>query len=125
MEFRSREICNSVRIVKLVWCFVLLFLSLFVQPFSLHGQSAPKTSRKVMVRVQPDYPDFFKNGHFQGRVVAEATVLPNGNVSSIEVKSGNPMFAEFASKALMKWKYAPGPEKTVEEVTFNFSSTPD
>ena len=93
-------------------------------PDSVLAQAAAKTARKVVTQVNPDYPDFFRNGHFQGRIVAEATVLPNGSVSNVEIKAGNPMFATFASKALMKWKYAPGPDKTVEEVIFNFNSTP-
>lgn len=80
--------------------------------------------RKVVTRVEPQYPDFFRSGHFEGRIVAEATVQPNGSVSNVEIKAGNPMFASFASKALMKWKFAPGPDKTVEEVVFNFATTP-
>lgn len=87
------------------------------------AQTAAKTARKIVLRFEPEYPDFFRNGHFEGRIVAEATVLPNGSVSSVDIKAGNPMFASFASKALMKWKYAPGPDKTVEQVIFNFSST--
>jgi outer membrane biosynthesis protein TonB len=73
--------------------------------------------------VEPQYPEFFRNGHFEGRILATATVQPNGNVSNVEIKAGNPMFATFAAKALMKWKYAPGPDKTLEEVVFNFHST--
>jgi outer membrane biosynthesis protein TonB len=92
-------------------------------PDSALAQALGKTARKVLTQVTPDYPDFFRNGHFQGRIVAEATVLPNGNVSNVDIKAGNPMFASFAAKALMKWKYAPGPDKTVEEVVFNFNST--
>jgi len=87
------------------------------------GETTSKTNRRVLQRFEPEYPDFFRNGHFEGRIVAEATVLPNGNVSNVEIKAGNPMFATFASKALMKWKFAPGFDKTVEEVIFNFSST--
>ncbi len=86
-------------------------------PAHVLAQAPAKNARKVLVRVEPEYPDFFRNGHFEGRVVAEATVLPNGNVSSVDIKGGNPMFAEFATKALMKWKYAPGPEQTVEQVS--------
>ena len=91
-------------------------------PDSALAQSRAKAAREIVTRVNPDYPDFFRNGHFEGRIVAEATVQPNGSVSSVEIKAGNPMFATFASKALMKWKYAPGPDKTVEEVIFNFNS---
>jgi len=115
---RCRSLYKFAQIKTLV-----LALLLFPVPSTvLHAQSPAKDSRKVLQRVEPEFPDFFRNGHFQGRVVAQATVLPSGTVSRVEIKSGNPMFAEFATKALMKWKYAPAPEKTVEEVTFNFNS---
>jgi outer membrane biosynthesis protein TonB len=121
MPYRGiRNLVRTGRFLSLV-ALILLFL---IPTASLFGETPAKSGRKVVVRVEPEFPDFFRNGHFQGRVVAEATVLPNGNVSSVDVKAGNPMFAEFASKALMKWKYAPAPEKTVEQVTFNFSSSP-
>jgi outer membrane biosynthesis protein TonB len=121
MPYRGiRSLARATRLVS----FVTLILLLLIPAASLFGETPAKNVRKVVVRVEPEFPDFFRNGHFQGRVVAEATVLPNGNVSSVDIKAGNPMFAEFASKALMKWKYAPAPEKTVEQVTFNFTSSP-
>jgi outer membrane biosynthesis protein TonB len=113
------------RVRALLLCSVALILVLSpTHPDSALAQASARMARKVLTQVSPEYPDFFRNGHFEGRIVAEATVLPNGSVSNVEVKAGNPMFATFASKALMKWKYAPGPDKTVEEVIFNFNSTP-
>jgi len=103
---------------------ILMLALLPVRPASVFGQSTAKTARKVVVRVEPNYPDFFRNGHFESRIVAAATVLPSGSVSNVEIKAGNPMLANFAAKALMKWKYAPGPDKTIEEVIFNFTTTP-
>lgn len=113
-----------VRLVSLARVFLLGLLFLLQLHSGITFAQAPeKPPRKVLLRVEPDYPDFFRNGHFESRIVAEATVLPNGNVSNVEIKAGNPMLATFASKALMKWKYAPGPDKTLEEVVFNFTST--
>lgn len=71
--------------------------------------------------VEPEYPAVLKRGNFQGQVRLEATVGPNGNVSKVDIKGGNPMLCEYASKAVMKWKYAPGPAETVESVVFNFN----
>ena len=36
--------------------------------------------------VEPDYPYILKNGHFEGQVRLEATVLPNGNVTKVEIE---------------------------------------
>jgi TonB family protein len=87
---------------------------------SLHAQNA-KVHRKVLVMTEPEYPAVLKQGHFQGQVRLAATVQANGNVSKVEIKGGNPMLSEYASKAVMKWKYAPGPAETVEDVVFNFN----
>jgi outer membrane biosynthesis protein TonB len=87
------------------------------------AQNAPpaKTKRKVVVMVEPDYPYILRNGHFEGQVRLEATVLPNGNVSKVEPKGGNPMLSQYAAQAVMHWKYAPGPAQTLEEVVFSFN----
>ena len=76
-----------------------------------------------MLMVEPEYPSVLKNGHFEGQVRLEATVLPSGAVSHVEPKGGNPMLSQYASQAVMKWKYAPGPAQTTEEVVFNFNSS--
>jgi TonB family protein len=71
--------------------------------------------------VQPDYPYILRNGHFEGQVRLQATVLPNGSVSKVEPKGGNPMLSQYAAAAVMKWKYAPGPAQTLEEAVFVFN----
>lgn len=99
-----------------------LLLCLVTTPY-LSAQSAPaKTHRKVVTMVEPEYPAILKNGHFEGQVRLEATVQPNGSVSKVDIKGGNPMLSQYASQAVMKWKYAPAPDKTVEEVVFNFNA---
>jgi len=123
MNFRGFAVFSSSPLRQLLLLVAFAITLSPVHPCPALAQTATKTSRKIVQRVEPDYPDFFRNGHFEGRIIAEATVLPNGTVSNVEVKAGNPIFANFAAKALMKWKYAPGPDKTVEEVIFNFSST--
>jgi TonB family protein len=89
----------------------------------LLAQSAPaKPHRKVLVMFDPEYPTIMKNGHFDGQVRLDATVSANGTVSKVEVKGGNPILAQCASQAVVRWKYAPAPAQTVEEVVFNFNS---
>ncbi len=108
--------------------FLLAFLTLVLclAPGSIPpatAQNAPpaKTKRKVIVMVEPDYPYILRNGHFEGQVRLEATVLPNGNVSKVEPKGGNPMLSQYAAQSVMHWKYAPGPAQTAEEVVFVFN----
>ncbi len=56
-----------------------------------------------------------------GLVRLSATVQPNGTVTQVEVRGGNPILAESAQAAVMKWKFAAGPNQTTEEVTLSFS----
>lgn len=100
----------------------LLACALLTPPPSLVAQNAAKPHRKVLVMIDPDYPDILKHGHFEGQVRLEATVAANGSVSKVEVKGGNPIFARYASEAVMRWKYVPAAAQTIEDVNINFNA---
>jgi TonB family protein len=87
----------------------------------LLAQNSSKSHRKVVVMIDPEYPAVLRNGRFEGQVRIDATVLANGAVSKVEVKGGNPALAQYASQAVLRWKYVPAAAQTVEEVTFNFN----
>lgn len=112
--------CKSVRLafaaVTLLFCLMPAGSSLFAQT------ATTKSGRKVVAEVKPEYPTYLKSIHIEGQVRLDAIVLPNGNVSKVEIRGGNPILAENAVKAVMKWKYAPAPSETVEEIRFTFSS---
>jgi len=122
MQRRSHRRRNLTAIrSRIVRTIFALFLSL--TPLAiLHsfGDNLDRPHRKVLVKVDPEYPEFLRSGRYEGYVVLEATVQPNGTVSNVEIKRGNPMLAQYATKAVQKWKYAPGPNQTVEEVSFHF-----
>jgi TonB family protein len=112
---------RATQTLSLVLLAVLLSLVFASAPHAL-AQDLSKSHRKILVMHQPDYPYVLTNGHFEGEVRLEATVLPNGTVAKVDSKGGNPMLAKYAMEAVMKWKYAPGPAQTVEEVSFKFNS---
>ncbi len=85
------------------------------------AQNSGKSARKVVVSVKPEYPETLKFAQIGGLVRLAATVQANGTVSQVEVRGGNPILAEKAQAAVMKWKYAPGPTQTVEEISVSFS----
>ncbi len=99
----------------------LSFCWIAASGLQLVAQTAPKPHRKVITMYDPEYPAIMKSGHFEGQVRLDVLVLPNGNVSKVEIRGGNPILAQYASQAVVRWKYAPGPDKTVEEVVFNFN----
>ena len=75
----------------------LLFCLMASSTPRLFAQDTAKTRRKVVVMTEPDYPYVLRNGHFEGQVRLAVTVLPNGSVSKVECKGGNPMLAQYAS----------------------------
>jgi TonB family protein len=86
------------------------------------GLFAQETShRKVVVRVNPEYPETLRIAQIGGLVRLSATVQPNGTVTQVDIRGGNPILAEKAQQAVMKWKYAPAASQTVEEVSLSFS----
>ncbi|MFZ0735233.1 MAG: energy transducer TonB [Candidatus Sulfotelmatobacter sp.] len=109
--------CISACAVSLIFCVLITV------PPAVQAQSTSKAAhRKIVAMIEPEYPPVLKNGHFEGQVRLDATVLANGAVSKVEIKGGNPMLCQYAAQAVMHWKYAPGPAQTVEEVVFNFNA---
>jgi TonB family protein len=117
------RLCRGCRLGA---AFALLLGLLGLLPGSfphLIAQDTAKTPRKVLVSYQPQYPDILEKGHFEGTVRLGVSVQANGNVSKVVAKGGNPMLARYAMEAVAKWKFAPAPTATVEEVSFHFSTS--
>jgi TonB family protein len=106
--------------IRLVALLTVVFLSLALTPAS-HAQKAAKSERKVLVSVKPDYSELLRHAQIGGLVRLKATVAADGKVTNVTVVGGNPILAESASAAVMKWKYAPASEQTVEEVSISFT----
>jgi TonB family protein len=74
------------------------------------AQSYETTSandRKLVTRVEPDYPDALKKLYIGGVVRVEVLVAPNGSVKSTKLLGGSPILGQSTMKAVKQWKYAP------------------
>ena len=89
-------------------------------PARVLAQDTP-VHRKVLVKVAPEYPDTLRIEQIGGVVRLSVTVKSDGTVTQAEIRGGNPILADRAQKAVMKWKYAAAPTQTVEEVGLSFS----
>lgn len=80
-----------------------------------------ESDRKVVSRVEPDYPETLKRLYIGGIVRVETTVAPNGTVENAELLGGNPVLGQSAMKAIKQWKYAPtnAKEKLIVKLTFD------
>jgi len=103
-------------------CFALIsVLALMTQIAPpLHAQT-DNHERKLVYRVEPDYPADLKRIGVGGYVRVDATISSTGTVEGATITGGNPILAEAAVKAIRKWKYEPLGSRTKVKVIFHFS----
>ena len=102
-----------------LWLLVLLS-SLSFTPPSLAQQDS-KTERKLITRIEPDYPPVLRMRQIGGTVKLQITITPKGAVEDTKVLGGNPILAESAVAAVKKWKYAAADAATTTTVSLDFN----
>jgi TonB family protein len=100
--------------------FLILFSALVAVPAGFGQQDQIESSRKIVNRVAPEYPQIARSINLRGNVKAEALVGPNGVVRSVEVRGGNPVLVRAAEAAIYKWKWAPASRETREPIEVKF-----
>jgi TonB family protein len=100
--------------------FLILLSALVAVPAGFSQQEQVESSRKIVNRVAPEYPQIARSINLRGNVKAEALVEPNGVVKSVEVKGGNPVLVRAAETAIYKWKWAPASRETREPIEVRF-----
>lgn len=86
------------------------------------GQSENGGARKLISRVEPEYPVILLGNHIGGTVRVKVTIAPNGKVEEAQLLGGNPILGEAAIAAVMKWIYTPGHSPTQTEVSIVFDA---
>ncbi len=88
----------------------------------LASQTQPNAvERKIVTRVEAEYPETLKRLYIGGVVRVEVVVGANGTVQTTELLGGNPILGQSAMKAIKQWKYAPAgaKEKLVVQLEFD------
>ena len=80
-------------------------------------------ARKVEYRAPPEYPALAERMNLKGTVQVQAMVGRDGTVKKVTLIGGHPVLAEAALQAVMKWKYEPAPQETIELVKVSFGDT--
>jgi TonB family protein len=78
--------------------------------------------RRLVIRVEPEYPETLKKLNIGGVVRLQVTISTNGNVERVELRGGNPILGESAMSAVKQWVYASSHSRTVVEVSISFDS---
>ena len=82
---------------------------------------AQETSRKVIARTAPSYPELAKKMHLSGKVRVEVVVNPAGSVTSAKLVGGNPVFESSAIEAVKQWKFEPAQNATKGVIILEFA----
>ncbi|MGP0020088.1 MAG: energy transducer TonB [Candidatus Sulfotelmatobacter sp.] len=100
----------------------LAFLLFRAMPLPLAAQSTDQSSsdRKVITRVEPEYPDALKRLYIGGVVRLEVEVAPSGVVKSTKLLGGSPILGQSSMKAVKQWRYAPAAAEEVLTVKLEF-----
>jgi protein TonB len=85
-----------------------------------NGMQGPD-DRKIVSRIEPEYPETLKRLYIGGTVRVQVVVEPNGRVDTVQLLGGNPILGQSAMKAIKQWRYAPAPmkEKLTVQLDFN------
>jgi TonB family protein len=84
------------------------------------GVPSRSAERKLITRVEPDYPETLKRLNIGGTVRLQVSISAKGNVEDVELLGGNPILGESAAVAVKKWVYAAGRSRTIAEVSISF-----
>lgn len=97
---------------------VLLLLAAFI----VVGVSpAQESSRRVVSRPAPTYPELAKKMHLSGKVKIEVEVNPGGSVTSAKMVGGNPVFETSAIEAVKQWKFESAQSASKGVITVEFA----
>jgi TonB family protein len=88
--------------------------------------SPEQAERRLLSRIEPQYPAAALAEHSAGDVVLEVHVAKDGSVSNVHTLSGDPVLAAAASEAVRNWRYQPyrqhgRPAQFQTDVTLTFT----
>jgi TonB family protein len=120
----KREVANGEtnHLCGMLMAFLLLMMSTLVcgAPLAAQTRGENSSDRKLITRVEPDYPDALKRLYIGGVVRLEVLVAPNGVVKSTKLLGGSPILGQSTMKAVKQWRYAPAASEETLTVKLEF-----
>jgi len=93
---------------------------LLVVACALSGR-AQDTSRKLLKKVDAQYPAALKHRGIGGTGGLRVSIKPDGTVGETEVLGGGAALADAAQKAVAQWRFSPASAETTMEVSVVFN----
>lgn len=112
MATPTRFIANRGLSVR---CAIALHLVTSAHPLAAQNEAQPHRI------VAFDYPALARTTHLQGQVELVASMTPDGAVSHVKVRSGNPILAAAAAAAVSRWTFSGCSAGAPCELTLIFS----
>ncbi len=78
------------------------------------------SDRKLVTRIEPDYPEMLRQRGIGGTVRMEVLIAASGSVREVHLRGGDAALGEAAMTAVRRWKYAPAGSETKTEVSISF-----
>ena len=104
------------------WVIAFLALAISILPGTAAAQTRETdiSDRKIVTRVEPEYPETLKRLYIGGVVRIRLTVDPSGKVETAELLGGSPILGQSAMRAVKQWKYAQASSKESVTVLLEF-----
>jgi TonB family protein len=120
-EVESRRVSSGHRcLVTLSQLVIVVLLSLAPSVAQVQEQSSKE--RKLITRVEPEYPESLKRLYIGGVVRVEVEIEPSGVVKSTKLLGGSPILGQSTMKAIKQWRYAPAASEETLTVKIEFDS---
>ena len=120
-EVESRRVSSGHRcLVTLSQLVIVVLLSLAPSVAQVQEQSSKE--RKLITRVEPEYPETLKRLYIGGVVRVEVEIEPSGMVKSTKLLGGSPILGQSTMKAIKQWRYAPAASEETLTVKIEFDS---
>jgi len=86
----------------------------------MEAQESAQNGRKLVLKINPVYPDLARKRQLSGTVKMLVTVTPDGTVKKMELLGGRPLLTQTAQSAVQKWKWQAAADETRELVEIGF-----
>ena len=93
---------------------------MFIPVFARAQQDSSASTRRVINRVVPAYPELARTMNVKGIVRLEVIVLANGTVKSVNATGGHPVLVQAAERAVQKWKWDHAARESTEQIELRF-----
>lgn len=97
----------------------ILLFGTTIDPTML-AQEVGDSTRKIVSRAIPVYPELARKMNLEGSVKLLVTVAPSGTVKSVHTIGGNPVLVKAAEDSVSKFRWIPANQESSELVEMKF-----